>query len=314
MSEDNVEERTAALLEAIKAGKITTEQAVQQFENSATHLRDIPIDNLKVDVLDCGFPTLNEYMFFKRGRGELLILGARPSVGKSAFMFQVAAHVAVTDNVLIFSLEMDKESIKARMLAAKTGLSLQRILKGEVPDAKLKDSARQIDGLNYYIDDRSGLEVKALVSSAIDFHRKTPVSLVVIDYLQLVKSGNRASRNEEVGDVSLELKQLAKRLKCPVLAAAQLNRKCIERGNMMLANGKRPNYIPEMGDLRESGNIEQDADGILFLSRHEVFAPGNRVGEADISIAKQRNGPTGSEIFRWLGASTRFLDPKVEEI
>lgn len=311
---DDTDKAVKELLQAVKAGLVSPAQAVEKFEHSATHIKDIPIDNLKVDVLDCGFPTLNEYMFFKQGRGELLILGARPSVGKSAFMFQVASHVATRHNVLIFSLEMDKESIKARMLAAVTGQGLNRILKGEVPDAKLKEGSKQLDRLNYHIDDRSGLEVKALVSSALDFNRKFPLALVVIDYLQLVKSGNRASRNEEVGDVSLELKQLAKRLKCPVLAAAQLNRKCIDRGNMMLANGKRPNYIPEMGDLRESGNIEQDADGILFLSRHEVFAPGQRVGEVDISIAKQRNGPTGNETFRWLGASTRFLDIKGEEI
>jgi replicative DNA helicase len=300
------------LVKDIREGKIDPGKAVEKFERPAVHISEVPIDNLKVDVLDCGFPTLNDYMVFKRNRGELVVLGARPSMGKSAFLFQIATHVAKTDNILISSLEMDKESIKARMLAANTGFGLQKIFRGEVPYAKLHAANKELDSLKYHIDDRSGLDIKTLTQSAIEFHKKTPISLMIVDYLQLVKSGNRASRNEEVGDVSMELKQLAKQLRCPILVAAQLNRKCIERGNALMARGKTPDYKPELGDLRESGNIEQDADGVLFLSRHEVYSPGFRTGQADIGIAKQRNGPTGWETFRWLGASTRFVDPKAE--
>lgn len=294
----------------LREGKITPQEAVARFEKPSKHISEIPIDNLKVEVLDCGFATLNDYMVFKRGRGELIVFGARPSMGKSAFLFQVASHVAERGNVLIYSLEMDAESIKARMLAARTGLGLQRILKGEVPPAKLEAANAELSRLHFHIDDRSGLDIKTLQTSALEFNKKAPIDLLIIDYLQLVKSGNRQSRNEEVGDVSMELKQLAKQLRCPILVAAQLNRKCVERGQALLSKGKAPDYKPEMGDLRESGNIEQDADGIIFLSRHEVYSPGFRTGEADISVAKQRNGPTGSEVFRWLGSSTRFLDPK----
>lgn len=298
------------VIDLLRTGAISPEQAVAQFEKPSKHISEIPIDSLKVEVLDCGFPTLNDYMVFKRGRGELVVFGARPSMGKSAFLFQVASHVAERGNVLIYSLEMDAESIKARMLAAKTGLGLQKILKGEVPHAKLNAANAELSKLHYHIDDRSGLDIKTLQSSAIEFNKKAPIDLLIIDYLQLVKSGNRQSRNEEVGDVSMELKQLAKQLRCPILVAAQLNRKCVERGQALLSRGKAPDYKPEMGDLRESGNIEQDADGIIFLSRHEIYAPGFRTGEADLSVAKQRNGPTGTEVFKWLGASTRFLDPK----
>ena len=298
----------------LRNGAITPEQAITDFENPAKHISEVSINDLKINVLDSGFPTLNEYMVFKRNRGELIIFGARPSMGKSAFLFQVAAHVAEKNNVLIFSLEMDRESIKARMLAAKTGLGLQKIMKGECRPGVLEAANAELSKLHYFIDDRSGLDIKTLQTSALAFHKKYPLSLVLVDYIQLIKSGNRASRNEEVGDVSLELKQLAKQLHCPVLVAAQLNRKCLDRGNEMLKRGKAPDYRPEMGDLRESGNIEQDADGILFLSRHEVLSPGYREGEADIIIAKQRNGPTGQEKFKWLGASTRFLDPRAEEI
>lgn len=301
------------LVKEVQNGEISPKDALEKFETpSAVHVGDIPIDNLKVDVLDCGFPTLNEYMVFKRGRGELIIFGARPSMGKSAFLFQIANHVSVNDYVYISSLEMDKESIKARQLAALTGYGLQKIFKGEVPESKLAAANAELSKLNLYIDDRSGLDIRTLQASVLDFHKKRPLSLVVVDYLQLVKSGNRQSRAEEVGDVSNELKRLAKQLSCPVVVASQLNRKCIERGSAMLAKGREPDYRPEMGDLRESGNIEQDADGILFLSRHEVYSPGYREGQADIVVAKQRNGPTGQWTFKWLGNSTRFIDPSTE--
>lgn len=305
---------TIELIKEIREGRIDPVAAVEKFEMPGIHVGDIPVDDLAVDVLDCGFPTLNEYMVFKKHRGELLIVGARPSMGKSAFLFQVASHIAKTGNVLLHSLEMDKESIKARMLADATGFGLQKIMKGEVAIDALRRADKELAKLNLYVDDRSGLDINTLMASALAHHKKKPLSLLVIDYLQLVKSGQRASRNEEVGDVSNQLKNLAKLLKCPVLVAAQLNRKCVERGQAALRERRTPDYRPELGDLRESGNIEQDADGVLFLSRHEVFAPGFRTDQADIVVAKQRNGPTGSEVFRWLGASTRFHDPKGDEL
>lgn len=304
----------AELVTDLRKGVIDPVAAVEKFETPSIKLGDIPVNDLAVSVLDCGFPTLNEYMFFKKFRGELLIVGARPSVGKSAFLFQVARHIAEKGNVLVNSLEMDKESIKARMLADATGLGLQKIMKGEARRDILEKADAELQKLSLHIDDRSGLDINTLMASAMAFHKRKPLSLLVIDYLQLVKSGQRASRNEEVGDVSNQLKNLAKQLKCPVLVASQLNRKCVERGQAALRERRTPDYRPELGDLRESGNIEQDADGVLFLSRHEIFAPGFRTGQADIVVAKQRNGPTGSEVFKWLGSATRFLDPKSEEL
>lgn len=301
----------AELVKAIREGKISPGEAVEKYETLATHIKDIPVDNLKIDVLDCGFPTLNDYMVFKKNRGELIILGARPGMGKSAFLFQVAAHVAKSAPVLIYSLEMDKEAIKARMMAAQTGLGLQRIFKGEVKRSIMDEANKQLSQLHYFIDDRSGLDVASLVSTTLDFHRRNPIGLIIIDYLQLIKAGKRGTRSEEVGDVSLELKQLAKKLNCPVLAASQLSRKCIDRGHGKDENGMK-DFRPEDSDLRESGNIEQDADGILFISRHEKLVPGQRLGEADIGISKQRNGPTGWFVYKWLGSSTRFLDPQEE--
>jgi replicative DNA helicase len=290
------------LIEALREGKITPEQAVEQFEYPARHISEVAVDDLTVDVLDCGFPTLNDYMVFKKHHGELIIFGARPSMGKSAFLFQVAKHMSRTGYVYIFSLEMDKKSIKARMIADETGKGLTAIQKGLVDQGAIRAAAQRLDKLNYYIDDRSGLHVQDIRASAKAFHKRWPLSLVVVDYLQLVKSRDRGSRNEEIGDVTGELKTLAKELQCPVLAASQLNRACEYRGK------ESGDYRPVMADLRDSGNIEQDADVIMFLSRQQVF-DGTRQGEADIGIAKARNGKTGWEVFKFLGGRCSFSDP-----
>ncbi len=291
------------IVQQLKNGALTPEEAIEQYEYPGKHISEVRIDNLKVDILDCGFETLNEHMVFKKGRGELIIFGARPSMGKSAFLFQVATHVAASGNVLIYSLEMDQEAIKGRMLAAQTGYSLKRIQRGEVHPSALDASNRELNKLHYYIDDRAALDVRTIRSSAISHHKRHPLSLVVVDYLGLVKSRERNSKTEEVGDVTSELKGLAKDLKCPVLVACQLNRECEKRGKLS------GDYRPIMSDLRDSGNIEQDADVIMFLSRQEVYDK-TRPKEADLGIAKSRNGETGWFVYTWLGASTRFVDPK----
>lgn len=290
------------LISLVRQKEIDPAEAIEKFEYPARHISEIPIDNLQIDVLDCGFPTLNEFMVFKQNRGELVILGARPSQGKSAFAFQMASYMAKDTNVLIYSLEMDRESIKARLLAAQSSFSLKRIQKGEVSKALLNEANNKLNRLKYFIDDRSGLDIKTIVNSAKTHHKRYPVGLVIVDYIGLVKTRDRNSRNEEVGDVVGELKLLAKDLKCPVLAASQLNRQCELRGK------ETGDYRPVMADLKDSGSIEQDADIILFLNREEVYN-GKRKGEADVIVAKNRNGETGQANFKFLGASTRFIDP-----
>jgi replicative DNA helicase len=293
---------TEDILRGVREGTLTPQEAVDAFEIPAVHVKDVSTDNLVVDTLNCGFMSLDENMVFKRQRGELIIFGARPSMGKSAFLFQVAKHIAAKDNVLIYSLEMDRESIKARLMAMESGLSLSQIFKGKVKQPERIEAAKdRLNKLNYYIDDRSGLDVKTIVSSALSHHARHPLSLVLVDYLQLIKTRDRSSRNEEIGDVTAELKGLAKALKCPVLVASQLNRECERRGKMY------GDYKPIMADLRDSGNIEQDADIVLFLSRQQVY-DGSREAEADITIAKNRNGETGWFLFEWRGAACKFVD------
>lgn len=287
--------------EAIRAGK-DPKEVLAAYETPAKHIKSIPVNNLTVDVLDCGFPSLNDFMVFKRGRGELIVFGARPSMGKSAFLFQVASHVAKDNNVLIYSLEMDVESIKARMIAGETGRGLTNIYKGRVPQNVIQNANDRISQLNFFVDDRSGLDVRTMRANAIAHHARYPLSLIVVDYLQLMKvSRDRQSRNEEVGDLSAELKGLAKDLKCPVLVAAQLNRQVEMRG------GQTGNYRPMLSDLRESGSIEQDADQVLFLTRPGVYTGGDKT-VAEVGVAKARNGQTGWFTFQFLDASTKFVD------
>lgn len=295
-------------LKAIKQGEISPQQVVDSFEQHATHIKDIPVDNLIIHALPCGFPTLDDYKVFKKDRGELIIVGARPSQGKSAFIFQVATQVAQHSNVLIYSLEMNEEDTKARMIAANSGLSLKNIQDGLVPQKRINEESAKLDKLNFWVDDRDGLDIGGIVSSAIDHHRKHHVDLVVVDYLQQIRSVKRDKKTDEVGDITRDLKQLAKKLNCPVLVASQLNRKMVDRGLDAATKSNKPDFTPQLSDLRDSGNIEQDADVVIFLSRPEAFKKDYRVGEVDVTIAKQRNRPTGQAVFKWLGASTRFLD------
>lgn len=300
-----------SLIRAVQAGEIDPVQAVQRFESPSIRLGDISISDLKINVTPSGFPTLDDYYFLKQNRSELIILGARPSHGKSAFMCQIAASVAAHTGVMLFSLEMDKESIKARHLAALAGIPLDRIQAGKAEQAKLAEADRKMKMLNYYIDDRPRLNVTDIVDSARTTHRKTPLGLVIVDYLQLIQVKARNTRHEELGDVTGALKGLAKELGCPVLAASQLSRACEQRGKLPRHQGGG-DYRPQLSDLRDSGNLEQDADMVLFLSREFVYN-GTRMNEADIGVAKNKNGKTGWEVFRFYGSQTKFVDPQYAE-
>lgn len=300
----------------LREGELTPEEAVHRFEIPAVHIKDISTKDLNIDVIPCGLPTLDDYMLLKSNRSELIILGARPSMGKSALLFQIARNVAKNTNdkaVLAFSLEMDKESLLARDIAAMTSTPLQRIQQGQVSQQVLSKAHAELSKLHLYIDDRPRLTIHDIVGSARALAQKTDIGMLVIDYLQLIKIGGgdrRSNRHEELGDITGELKALGKELKCPIIAASQLSRACEQRGNDKRGDG---DYRPMLSDLRDSGNLEQDADMVLFLSREAVYN-GTRQGEADIGVAKNKNGKTGWEVFRWLSTMTKFEDPKEGQI
>lgn len=290
----------------IRSKNISVDEALLMYECKAKHICEGDLSNLKVDILDCGFPSLNDMMIFKKDRGDLIILGARPGQGKSALMFQIASHVAELGNVLIFSLEMDFESIKARMVAGLTGRGLSNLLLGHVNKDELNRANQRLSELSFYVDDRSALDVETIYSSALNFHKIKPLSLVVVDYCQIIKTKSRHSRAEEIGDITGTLKSLAKMIRAPVILGSQLSRENERRGTVS------GNFKPMLSDLRDSGSLEADADSIIFIHRQETY-DGSRPGEADIKVAKNRNGMIGEMVFKWFGAATKFKD-SMEEI
>ena len=219
-------------------------------------------------------------------KSNLIIVAGRPSMGKSSLAMQIAEHVSKTDTVAVFSLEMSKREIGTRMLSFHTS------------NVGRSEAVAHLVGLKMHIDDKPGVTVSHVRSQCRKIKRKHGLSMIVIDYLQLMQ-GDGDTRNQEIGSISRGLKSLAKEFDVPVVALSQLSRKVEERAD------KRP----MMSDLRDSGEIEQDADLILFIYRDEVYQPETEFkGLAEILIRKNRNGATGDVTMSFNGAVTRFLD------
>jgi replicative DNA helicase len=240
--------------------------------------------------------------------GQLIIVAGRPSMGKTAISLGVAEAVANAGNTsLFFSQEMEGEELCNRALSRASGLPLEKILDGKKfakraddPEwAMLTKGVQQVSELNMLVDDRPGRSLNEIRSQARTAKRRSGLGLIVVDYLGLMAATEGNNRTEQVGANSRGLKGLAKQLGVPILLLAQLSRKCEERKD------KRP----MMADLRDSGEIEQDADVILFLYRDEVYNPDSPDrGTAEINIAKQRNGPTGIVRAVYFGERTLFAD------
>lgn len=234
---------------------------------------------------------------------DLIILAARPSMGKTAMALTVAQHVGVDlgQPVAVFSLEMSKEQIVLRMLCSEARVDNSKVRTGHLGERdfpRLVDAASKLAEAPIFIDDSAGITITELRAKARRLHRDKPLSLIVVDYLQLMRSPVYAdSREQEISDISRSLKGLAKELRVPVLALSQLNRS-VEN---------RQDKHPLMSDLRESGAIEQDADLIIFIYRDEVYNQDSPdKGVAEIVISKQRNGPTGVVRLAFSPEHTRF--------
>lgn len=236
---------------------------------------------------------------------DLILLAARPSMGKTAFVLNIAEHVAVKNKITtaIFSLEMSKNQLVNRMLSMNSGVNSQAIRTGELNDsdwANLMESARVIGESNLIIDDTPGISVMEMRSKCRKFKLEHNLGLIIIDYLQLMSgSGRVESRQQEVSDISRSLKALAREIGCPVIALSQLSR----------AVEQRPDKRPMLSDLRDSGAIEQDADVVMFIYRDEYYnKESDRAGITEILIAKQRNGPTGTVELGWHAQYTKFVN------
>jgi replicative DNA helicase len=247
--------------------------------------------------------------------GDLIIVAGRPSMGKTAFALNVAVNACRRDKqspVVVFSLEMPKEQLASRMLCCEAKVDASRLRTGHLRKEDwpmLADAAGIISDLPIWIDDTPGLTLMELRAKSRRLRAEKGLALIIVDYLQLMRSGLRSeSREQEISEISRSLKGLAKELELPVLALSQLNRGVETRGT----KDKRP----QLSDLRESGAIEQDADTILFIYRDEVYNSETQdAGIAEIIIGKQRQGPTGTVKCRFSREFTRFdnLEEHVDE-
>lgn len=259
--------------------------------------------------LACGFEDIDE-MTTGLQRGEMLIVAARPSMGKTALALNLMEGVALAGQaVAMFSLEMGRQQLVQRLLCAKAGVDGQRLRRGVLTgddNRRLMMACDALQSSKIFIDDTPGLTLLQLRSKARRMKEKFDISCVFIDYLQLMSSGSRSeSRQVEVSEISRGIKAMARELDVPVVCLSQLNR----------AAEQREGHRPRMSDLRESGSIEQDADVIMMLHREEYYHQGDsewsetnldKVGMAELIFAKQRNGPTGVIKLIWDQNSTCF--------
>ena len=251
-----------------------------------------------------GFVDL-DYRMSGMQPSDLILVAARPSMGKTAFVLNIAQYVAFHSNLCaaIFSLEMSKEQLVNRLFSLESRVDAQLLRTGNLADSdweKLIEGAGTIGRSNLIIDDTPGISISELRSKCRKYKLEQDLKLIIIDYLQLMSgSGRSDSRQQEISDISRSLKGLARELNVPVIALSQLSRQVEQR----------PDHRPMLSDLRESGAIEQDADVVMFIYRDDYY---NKDSEnkniAEIIIAKQRNGPIGTVNLVWLPQYTKFVN------
>ncbi len=236
---------------------------------------------------------------------DLILVAARPSMGKTAFELNLAQYMAFKKNltVALFSLEMSKEQLVNRMFSLESNVDAQKLRTGQLNDQeweRLIESAGVIGKSNLIIDDTPGISISELRSKCRKYKLEHNLSIIMIDYLQLMTgSGRSESRQQEISEISRSLKALARELNVPVVALSQLSR----------AVEQRPDHRPMLSDLRESGAIEQDADVVMFLYRDDYYNhESEKKGISEVIIAKQRNGPIGTVELAWLPEYTKFAN------
>lgn len=316
------------------AGNEPLEAILEKTEKSVFELLQrrntgdyVPIKDIVLDALDrierasknkgtvTGIPTGFidlDYKLSGLQASDLVLIAARPSMGKTAFVLNIAQYVAFKKNkgVAVFSLEMSKEQLVNRLFSLESQVDAQSLRTGNLKDSdweKLIEGAGIIGKSNLIIDDTPGISVSELRSKCRKYKLEHDIQLVIIDYLQLMTGsigGRSESRQQEISEISRSLKALARELNVPVVALSQLSR----------AVESRPDKRPMLSDLRESGAIEQDADVVMFIYRDEYYNKDSEYKkQAEIIIAKQRNGPVGTVHLAWLGEYTKFANLSRQE-
>jgi replicative DNA helicase len=260
--------------------------------------------------LPTGFARLDEILGGMQ-RSDMLVLAARPSMGKTSLALNIA-HTAARNfgqRVLVFSLEMASEQVVERLTSAEAGIDSQRLRRGEIADdewSRFITTTSNLSELAFFIDDTPAISVLEMRTKSRRLHAEVGLDLIVVDYLQLMRGeGKHENRQQEVSAISRGTKALARELNIPILAISQLSRGVEARSD------KRP----LLSDLRESGSIEQDADVVLFIYRDEVYNENTqRRGIADILVAKHRHGPTGSVPLLFRGPTASFVEAEIRRI
>ncbi len=272
--------------------------------NSFAQIEERAANKGRLTGLETGFIDLDNKLSGLQ-KSDLILLAARPSMGKTALGINIATHSALKSNakVAIFSLEMSKEQLVQRVISATSHVDLQKIISGNLGDdewMKVVDSMGPLSQMNIFIDDTAGISLMEMKAKCRRLKIEKGLDLILVDYLQLMQlEGRQESRQQEISAISRGLKALAKEMECPVIALSQLSR----------APELRSDHRPILSDLRESGAIEQDADVVLFLYRDEYYNKETELKNiGELIIAKHRNGPTGSIELVWKGEYTKFLN------
>ncbi len=268
---------------------------LEELYNRKQHITGVPSGFTDLDYRTAGFHG-----------SELILIAARPAMGKTAFALNIATNAALRANVpvAVFSLEMSKEQLVNRILCSESMVDSNKVRTGKLEEddwAKLAGTIGPLSEAEMYIDDTPGINIMEIRAKCRKLKIEKNIGLVVIDYLQLIQgTGKRnGSREQEISEISRSLKILAKELDVPVIALSQLSR----------AAEQRPDHRPMLSDLRESGAIEQDADIVMFLYRDDYYNPDTeKKGVAEVIIAKHRGGSTGTVELLWLGSYTKFVN------
>ncbi len=298
----------------------TTEKNIFNLVQSRNTREYVPMSDIVIEVLKkieqasktkghiTGLSTGFADLDFKTAGlqpSDFILIAARPSMGKTAFSLSVLDHVVVKKQLsaAIFSLEMSKEQLVNRLLAMEARIDAQNIRSGNLSDEEwenLVNASEVLGSSKLIIDDTPGISVAEMRSKCRKYKMDQDIQLIVVDYIQLMSSGGKGdNRQQEVSDISRALKGLARELNVPVIVLSQLNR----------AVESRTDHRPMLSDIRESGAIEQDADVIMFLYRDDYYNPETEEKNvAEVIIAKQRNGPTGTVKLAWQPKFTRFVN------
>ena len=269
---------------------------LEQLYNQKQHITGVPTGFIDLDYKTAGLHN-----------SDLILIAARPAMGKSAFALNIATNAALKAKVpaVLFSLEMSKEQMVNRILCSEAMVDSNKVRTGKIDDddwIKLADTMGDLSEAPIYIDDTPGISINEIRAKCRKLKLEKNIGLVVIDYLQLVQGSSKraqGSREQEISEISRSLKILAKEINVPVIALSQLSR----------APEQRPDHRPMLSDLRESGAIEQDADIVMFLYRDDYYNEDSEdKGLAEVIVAKHRAGSTGTVKLVWLGNYTKFAN------